>query len=276
MKNDAASDWYTKKRAMIVDAFSIGTAKHHLSKTIESPTGKYSLEITPFEISKNSWDYCEARIYNNLESEYMMSVYRNYGNFPYCWLEGHKAGDFLICAEDRQSLTMIDLLTGENHTFVTQDAKKGLGFCPASFDISPEMDKICIEGCQWADAYKVIVLRIPKKPPIKFPWKELYNDYSVFRDENGDLECDSVTIGWEDNDTLLQESSILFHDGNGDSTCESMEFKLRDEGMDFDDAFHEAYNFHYKRTRTYALDIGSGERKVIEENWADQRWNTND
>lgn len=270
--NAVGSDWYSKKRAMVRDAFRIGTPKQHLSKTIDSPTGKYSLETTPFEISKNGWDYCEGRFYNNLNDEYIESIYRNYGSFPYCWLEGHPEGDFAICGEDYQGLTLIDLMNGRTTSFISEDAHKGNGFCAASFDVSPEMDRIAIEGCYWGGPYELMVLEIPQKAPIQFPWKSIYQDYIDFRDETDRLEGQCTTIGWDDNDTIIIESELKFADPMGEESCDEKDFRLRDNGMDFDDAFHETYNFHYVRTRTYALNIGSGKRKVVEENWTEERW----
>lgn len=269
------SEWYQKKRAMVRDAFRIGKPKHYLSKTIESPSGKYSIEKTPFEITKNGWDYCEARFYNNLDDEYILSVYRNYGTFPYCWLEGHPMGDFVICGEDYQGLTLVDLIGGRTTSFISDSAQQGNGFCAASFDVSPEMNRLAIEGCYWGGPYELMVLEIPLKAPMQFPWKPIYNDYIDFRNEEGNFETCTV-IGWEDNNTILIEAELEFADPNGEETCDDKEFRLRDTGMDFDEVFHEVYNFHYKRTRTYALDIGSGKRKVIDEIWNEERWNDQD
>lgn len=274
--NAVGSDWYTKKRAMIRDAFRIGTPKQHLSKTIDSPTGKYSIETTPFKISKNGWDYCEGRFYNNLDDEYITSVYRNYGSFPYCWLEGHPEGDFVICGEDYQGMTLVDLMSGRSTAFITEDAHKGGGFCASSFDVSPEMDRIAVEGCYWGDMYQLMILEIPQKAPLQFPWKVSYLDYIIIPDERNNIPENSTVIGWDDNDTIIVEVTQQFADPMGDETCDEKEFRLRDGGMDFDDAFHETYNFHHNRTRAYTIDIGSGNKKIVDENWSEERWTTVD
>lgn len=266
-KNITHPEWYQKKRACIRDAFKIGKPKMHLSKTIDSPSGKYSLETTPYEIKKGGWDYCEGKIYNNIDDEYLISVYRNYGHFPYTWLEGHPKGDFLICGEDYQGITIVDLIKGRNYSWINDSAEKGNGFCSSSFYISPEMNKIAICGCFWGGPYEILFMEFPKNDPTDLPWKEInYVDTCVI-DSDNNLEEDFDIIGWDTNDYLVFSTKTDFYDKDNRITVDDKVSELYSNGKTIEEACKLYDEKYHQRTNIYYLDVKTGERRLGDTEW---------
>lgn len=118
-------------------------------KTETSPSGKYSLTISTIETKPGCWDYtCGVVKAGDRE---ISTVKRNYSSFPFLWIEDHPNGhDYLVCGENYQGQTVIELDTGKRRDFLPEEAKKGHGFCWGSctFDRTTMMLVVC--GCIWA------------------------------------------------------------------------------------------------------------------------------
>ena len=80
-------------------------------KILNSPSGKYNLTISFFKTGKNNWNYSQGKVY--LNDKLIDTVNRNYSTFPFLFIENHPNGhDYLICGEDYQGQTIIELDTG--------------------------------------------------------------------------------------------------------------------------------------------------------------------
>jgi len=156
--------------------------KEHLS-----PSEKYRLVITPYHTGKGTWNYSEGLLYRQGDTEPFQRVVRNYGSFPFSWIEGHANGhDYLLCGEDYQGQTVIELDTGDRVDHMPKSAESGVGFCWADHHPSPDGMMIAVEGCYWACPYEVIIVDFSH--PMQVPWPELARD-----SDNEDF------IGWIDN-----------------------------------------------------------------------------
>lgn len=193
--------WYNKKRMMVDDAFKLGKPKDNLTKIEKSPLGRYNLQITPYEISANGWDYCLASVYDTDSRTKIADLKRNYGNFPCCWIESHKETkkDYLIFSEDYQGMSVLDLKTGQIINEITDSMKEGNGFCPSSFDINEDGTRLCVTGCVWAAPYEIVIYDF--KDPMKYPFKEKCR-IDAFTHLNGVFEDLSV-VGWNKNKLSL-------------------------------------------------------------------------
>ena len=68
---------------------------HDSRKEILSPSGKYKLVISRFIIGPGSWDYSQGVVYRKDDDKPIATVQRNYGSFPFLFIEDHPKGDFL-------------------------------------------------------------------------------------------------------------------------------------------------------------------------------------
>jgi len=121
-------------------------------KCYESPSKKYKLVITWHKTGENSWNYTKGKIYKN--DELITEILRNYSSFPFLFIEGHQKGDFLVCGEDYQGQTIVELSTGKYRSNSSNGADEGYGFCWAEYKFDEKSNILTVCGCHWACPYE--------------------------------------------------------------------------------------------------------------------------
>lgn len=161
-----------------------GSEEVHLS-----PSGKYKLVTSRYSTKKGCWAYSRGTV--TKDGKIVADVKRNYSRFPFAWAENHPNGhDYLICGEDYQGQTIIELDTGKRLDHLPEDAKKGWGFCWAVIHPSPDKLTLAVEGCYWACPYEVVFIDFSE--PMQAP-KPL---------EHQPKDCnDSEFFGWNEDGT---------------------------------------------------------------------------
>lgn len=141
-----------------------------------SPSGNYKLVVTRHETRPGCWNYSRGRVYRMGEDDHIAQINRNYGAFPFSWVENHgkTGGDYLIGGEDYQGQSIVDLNTGETLHSRPGAALAGFGFCWAAHTPSPDGCLIAVEGCFWAAPYEVVIFDI--SDPMNPPWPEVHRD----------------------------------------------------------------------------------------------------
>ena len=140
------------------------------SKTKFSPLKKYRLVITNVKTREGCWSYSLGEVFNNETNELIAEIKRNYGSFPFAFVENHQNGhDYLFCGENYQNQTVVELDTKNKVEHVDPGSSKGHGFCWAEMFPSNAGNLIAVDGCYWADAYQTRIFDIsdPMKE-IKF------------------------------------------------------------------------------------------------------------
>lgn len=138
-----------------------------------SPSGRYRLVVTGHGTTPSCWNYSKGRVYEG--DKLIQTVYRNYGSFPFLFVEGHPKGyDLLLCGEDYQGQTMIELDTGRRVNHLPEAASEGAGFCWSHFTVSPSKRTLAVSGCYWACSYEVWFLDLTD--PFDFPLPVLKRD----------------------------------------------------------------------------------------------------
>lgn len=163
-------DWYREKRRTIAETFARakpGEVSEHVS-----PSGRYRLEVTRCSTGPNTWAYSLGRVFAVPSAEPLAVVERNFGSFPLSWSEGHPSGhDFLICGEDYQGQTVIELDTGRRTDHIDPRAKDGMGFCWTAHYPSQCGRFLFVDGCIWAAPYELLLLDFGA--PLALPYREL-------------------------------------------------------------------------------------------------------
>lgn len=124
-------------------------------REVMSPSGKYKLVITPFATGPSSWNYSQGIVYRKGDDTPIAEVRRNYGAFPNLFIEGHPNGhDYLVCGEDYQGQTVVELDTGKRRDALSDGTDKGAGFCWAAYTFNAPNQILVVDGCHWACPYE--------------------------------------------------------------------------------------------------------------------------
>lgn len=197
--NNITELWYVNKRTGIEEQLSDSDVLAHKRVNYESPKGKYTLSITPvvFEEDDRYWAYTTGKIVTKKEDKtgkILFTVFRNSEKFPFVFLEGHSDGhDYLICGEDYQGQTILQLDTGERMDYIGEKAKRNMEFCWQKFHLSPNGKTLAVEGYAKNKPKDMIEYRSIRffdiKNPLDLPYREVGNRISFHYDSG---------VAWED------------------------------------------------------------------------------
>lgn len=160
-----------------------------------SPLGKYKL-VTNLYKSQEGWNNISlGEVFLTDNEKKLFEVKRNYPMFPYCFIENHPNGhDYLVCGEDYQGQTILELDTGKRVDYLPEGYKDGVGFCWADIRVSKEKDVLAVEGCYWACPYEEWFIDFSE--PLKLPYLVLSRFPSI--EDNANLKKEwSARVGVE-------------------------------------------------------------------------------
>lgn len=118
-----------------------------------SPSGNYSLKIVQIPTKPGCWNYSAGIVTDTRTGKLVRMVRRNYGSFPFLFLttNGH---EYLVCGENYQGQMVIELDTKRVRKLLPREAKKGFGFCWASYEFHEAAKVLIVDGCYWACPYQ--------------------------------------------------------------------------------------------------------------------------
>lgn len=191
-----------------------------------SESGKYKLIIGKYKTKEGCWNYSRGRVCCLGNDKPIEDVKMNYHDFPYLFVENHPDGhDYLICHEDYQGQTIVQLDTGKRINYLPEAANKGFGFCWESYKISPNKKYLAVNGCVWAGPYEIVIYDFSE--PMNLPYKQLAID---------DGYSNSIRSWNEDNSiNLCKAIEIRESDGKKMSELTSEEQDKAYDELDFDD-----------------------------------------
>ncbi len=146
-------------------------------RIVVSPSGKYSLTVTTHSSKSGGWHYSKGVLRHTQGAE-IETVCRNYSCFPFTWAEDHPDGhDYLVCGEDYQGQTVIQLDTGIKKSYLPEAAADGHGFCWAGHSISPDIRTLMVDGCYWAAPYELVFYDFSE--PMNLPYMQIHRESDV-------------------------------------------------------------------------------------------------
>jgi hypothetical protein len=115
--------------------------------------GPYTLVINTYKTKPGCWEFSSGTVYK--DSKEIFQVKRNYRRFPYLLTLNHPNGhDYLICGEDYQGQTVLELDTKRRKDYLPKAAAKGSGFCWSSYTFDSKTKLLVVDGCYWAASYE--------------------------------------------------------------------------------------------------------------------------
>jgi len=202
----------------------------HADISYSPGSAPYELKIRTYNTKKGCWEFTMGEVYRR--GELIFKVMRNYHQFWHCWVLGHPDGhDYLLCGEDYQGVTVLQLDTGEVNSYMNRGHSQGFGFCWAG-SVKPSRDKTLLAvvrcnsscahiGCVWAGPFEACIYDLSN--PMVAPLPRLYR--STF---------DATYGEWSDDNTIpiITEREVRESDGKPFSELSDSEF---DELMDQED-----------------------------------------
>ena len=136
-----------------------------------SPNGKYKFTLSLSKKIEGYWQWSICKIYTS-NDDFISVVHRNYTHFPFAWIENHPDGhDYLICGEDYQGQTIIQLDTKLRKDFIPDSAKHGAGFCWIEIEYTGFDNCLIVIGCYWGASEERVAYDFSK--PMSFPYLEI-------------------------------------------------------------------------------------------------------
>lgn len=118
-----------------------------------SDSKKYKLIVTTFKTKTGCWGYSKGIVYK--DDQIICEIKRNFESFPFLFIENHKNGhDYLICGEDYQGQTILELDTGNKINYLPEEANSGCGFCGVEYKFDPQSSILIVSGCIWGGPYE--------------------------------------------------------------------------------------------------------------------------
>jgi hypothetical protein len=157
-----------------------------------SPSGKYRLTKQSYRTEPKRWNFSRGLVYRLADNEIIADVKRNYEHFWHAWVEHSNGNEYLLCGDDYQGYTVINLTQETMNSYLPPEALKGYGFCWVVVHPSPDGLTLAVDGCYWAAPYELVLYDF--SDPSTLPLPEFKRFEGI---EN--------VIGWEDNIAIIFE-----------------------------------------------------------------------
>ena len=161
-----------------------GDTEEHIS-----PSGNHKIVINYYD-KPESWSYSKATVIDLKSNKIITEVKRNYGIFWHSWVSHANNNEYLLCGEDYQGYTTINLTKEKTYTYFPEDGYEGSGFCWAAAYPSPDSSLLAVDGCYWACPYDLVLFNFTE--PDILPYKELKRIHSI--EECSGWSKDSFTL----------------------------------------------------------------------------------
>ena len=190
--NGEQSDWREEKRQVIEKFFILENLKAGSHMEHLSPSGEYLLAVDIYSTGPKTWEYSRGIVTRQSDGKMIADVKRNIGHFWHAWVRHSAGNEYLLCGEDYQGYTVIDLTNFSVKNHLPDSAKNGGGFCWAAVYPSKDRKILAVEGCIWGGPYDLFFYDFSE--PFNFPLPEL-----------GCVEEIGEIIGWESDSIFAVE-----------------------------------------------------------------------
>ncbi len=225
---------YIEKRKSIEKFFIPENRIDDSKKIITSPSGNFQLEYCRYSTGPKTWEYSRGVVTHASDGNVIVDIKRNYGHFWHRWLTHPNGNEYLLCGEDYQGYSVVNLTTGKYHVHFPEEGYQGAGFCWTAVYPSPDGLVLAVDGCYWACTYDLVFYDF--REPENWPFQEMARF-----DNLNDSE------GWLDNDTFILSQEVEFRKSDG------LAYKMLSEEeqniLDTDSSLVDYRNetFHFER-----------------------------
>ncbi len=157
-----------KVRAQIERAFNPALIDVSSRISEVSPSGNYSFvaDFYGVDASHGNWIIAVVTVRDLRTGEVVAKIKRNDDSFYHCWID-HNGTEYLVCAEDLEGQTVIDLA---QHKFASYSSEEDT-FIWVQFHPSPSNCLLAVSGCNWACPWEIAVYDFSE--PMHLPLKRI-------------------------------------------------------------------------------------------------------
>jgi len=178
--NVAETKEYKKSRKNL-DKYIKDLNSGEVLKTVSSDSNKYWLTIRSYKTREGSWNYTRGTVTDSL-GNVITDVKRNYTRFPFLFLSHSNGKEYLVCGENYQGYTIVNLTDRTSKVYFPLAGLKGGGFCWSGYKYDKEQNHLIVDGCFWAAPYEIVTYDFSN--PDKVPLKELSRKYEEYEEED--------------------------------------------------------------------------------------------
>jgi len=193
---------YSERRKQIEQFFVPENIKRDSGVVDISPSGKFRIEIHRYATLPNRWDYSRGLVTDTSSGNLVADIKRNHGHFWHTGVQHPNGNEYLLCGEDYQGYSTLNLTTGKYQLYFPEAGYKGFGFCWVQVHPSPDGLVLAVDGCYWACPYELVIFDIHN--PENLPYPELARFEELH-------SCD----GWVDNETISLSREVAIRKSDG-------------------------------------------------------------
>lgn len=230
--------------ARVARLFVDANERPETTKVHVSPSGTYRLTVTGFATGPKSWNYTRGTVTRSSDNATIAVVHCNYSSFPFAWIEPHANGHaYLVCNEDYQGQTVVELDTGERVDHLPEEAGRGHAFCWARITPNADGTMLSVHGCHWACPYETLIVDFTQ--PLQPPWKQLHRCDEDFGEWVGLNSCTTgrmqsiVRVPSDAPPTILALDGKEFYEGISDSDGDALAAFEIERGLPTDSTIHD-------------------------------------
>lgn len=197
----ALPPWYVDGRKGIESVYTPSNLIPNKPDVNWSPTRRYRLVVEQYRAGDTH--YTRGKVYR--DKNLIADIKRTHCSFPFAWTAQHD-DEYLLCGEDNQGYTVVDLERGETITHIDDNAKDGFGFRWMEIRPSPNGKLLAVSGNYFHGMSSTVIYNFAH--PTEMPLTKLHVVDQKFTDEAYKI------VGWSDNRTLEIESGdkTVFYD----------------------------------------------------------------
>lgn len=170
---------------------------------VDSPSGRFRLETCRYSTRPKMMDVSRGLVKRIADGAIIADVRRNYNRFWHAWVQHANGNEYLLCGEDYQGYSVINLTAGTYTAYFPEQGHQGWGFCWTEAYSSPDTLVLAVDGCYWACPYDVVLYDF--RDPEDLPLRELSRVSNV---------VDRVE-GWVDNETFVLKREVDLRKSDG-------------------------------------------------------------
>lgn len=120
---------YQERRVDIEAMFEPSHCHPNERRVIVSPSGNFRLTVDTYSRGPGTWSYSRGRVQRIRDGKEIADIKRNIGHFFHLWVEHSNGIEYLICGEDYQGQTIVNLTSGKENIYFSEAGYEGIAFC---------------------------------------------------------------------------------------------------------------------------------------------------
>jgi hypothetical protein len=197
---------YEQRRADFEHRFRSAVVDPATIERSTSPSGLYDLETAEYVIAGQAARYSRGRLSSVKDGALLADVKRNYSQFWHAWIAHANGSEYLLCGEDYQGQTVVNLTLRAVHNVFPESGHSGDGFCWVAAYPSPDTSLLAVDGCYWGCPYEIVIMDF--RTPDQLPYKEIGRFPEIWE-----------WNGWLDNETFEYTRRVDVRKSDG-TPCE--------------------------------------------------------